>query len=588
MKRRPTILLLLAAAVWRLPAQTPSAISPAVAAQLVMQPQPPADDPTLQNISVTAEFDPPVVRPGEPAFYRVNVGAIEHTIVWPEKIPAPPALKFGASAHGQLTQPDGTPFHPLTTFLYEVTANEPGSFTVPEFAATVGLTTVTVPAATLQVVETNAAATAPARRLRLEISATNLFAGQPVRIRVLLPAEGKQTEGLRDIQFSGSGVMTDKLATRMSIGPVNLNGQLQTSFVYETVMTPMATGPLSLSAQGFTAPPFSVGPISITSGGQTIMLGGASRTTPVLLVSEPLNLQVRPLPAEKELPGFTGAFGKFLTDEPRLATNRVHVGDSVHLKTGFHGLGELTRFVPPAAPRSRDWQIMPDSPPASGFTLIPRTDAVTRTPAIPFCSFDPATGKYCDLTIPALPLTVLGDGLPTQLAADENQTGPAPKLSGLAAAPGPAAAGLKPLQLQGGFVLLQILPAVGLFGLWRWDERRRFWETHPDRHRRHLARRALRREKRKLAAAGDASVFARLAVNAMQIAVAPHFPAEPRALVGGDVLAVLGESAPEAATVRKLFAGQDARFAAAPETPPALPAWRAEALAALEKLEGKL
>jgi hypothetical protein len=74
----------------------------------------------------------------------------------------------------------------------------------------------------------------------------------------------------------------------------------------------------------------------------------------------------------------------------------------------------------------------------------------------------------------------------------------------------------------------------------------------------------------------------------MQIAVAPHFPAQPDALVGGDVLAVLGENEPEAATVRKLFSTRDARFAVTPETAAPLPAWRDEVFAALKKLEGKL
>jgi hypothetical protein len=588
MNPRQIILLLLAIATLHLEAQIPQPISPAVAAQIVMQRQPPADSSALQNISVTAEFDPPVICVGEKSFYRVSLGAIEHGIRWPEKIPAPAELQFGAGAHGQLTQPDGTPFRPLTSFLYEVTATAPGQFTVPEFAVPVETTTVNVPAATLQVTEKNSVPTPPARRLVLEISATNLFEGQPVRIRVLLPADGKKTEGVRDLQFNGGSVMTDKTKTHLSIGPANLGGQLQPAFICETVLTPLAAGPLTLSVQGFTAPPFSVGPISITSSGGPITLGGAMQITPEFLVSDAVNLRVLPLPVENALSGFTGAFGKFLADKPILSTNRVRVGEPVHLKTGFHGAGDLTRFVPPAAPRVRDWQIIADKPPASGFTFIPQTDAVTGTPAIPFCAFDPETGKYYDLTIPALPITVVGDGLPTQLADAENQNEPPPKLSGLAATPGPAAASLQPLQLQGWFVLLQILPVYGLFLLWQWDQRRRFWGAHPDLYRRHLARRALRREKRRLAAATDAPAFARQAVTTIQIAVAPHFPARPDALVGSDVLAVLGENEPEAATVRKLFAAQDARFAAAPETAVPLPAWRDEVFAALKKLEEKL
>ena len=584
-----TILFCLALATANLPAQIPQPISPAVAAQIVMQPQPRADRSALQNIFVTAEFDPPVVGVGEKTFFRVSISAIEHGIHWPEKISAPAELQFGKGAHGQLTQPDGTLFRPLTSFLYEVTATAAGQFTVPEFAVPVETTMVNVPATTVQVTKKNSVPMAPpARRLVLEVSATNLFEGQPVRVRVFLPADEKKTEGVRDIQFNGSSVMTDKTATHLSIGPVNLGGQLRPAFIYETVLTPMAAGPIMLSVQGFTAPPFSVGPISITSSGGQITLGGAMQIAPEFLVSDAVNLKVLPLPAENELSGFTGAFGKFLADKPILSTNRVRVSEPVHLKIGFHGAGELTRFVPPAAPRARDWQIIADKPPASGFTFIPQTDAATSTPAIPFCAFDPQTGKYYDLTVPVLPITVVGEGLPAQLADAENQNEPAPKLSGLAATPFPTTSSLQPLQLQGWFVLMQILPVYGLFLLWQWDQRRRFWETHPDLHRRHLARRALRREKRRLSAASDALTFAQHAVTALQIGVAPHFPAQPDALVGSDVLAVLGENEPEAATVRKLFAMQNTRFAAAPETSVSLPAWRDDVFTALKKLEEKL
>ena len=290
----------------------------------------------------------------------------------------------------------------------------------------------------------------------------------------------------------------------------------------------------------------------------------------VLLVSEPLEIKVRPLPVEGELPGFTGAIGKFFRDPPQLTTNRLRVGEPVRLKIVFHGEGDLARLVPPAAPRSRDWQIIADPPPATGFTLIPLTDETHETPAIPFSCFDPATGKYADLTIPSLPVTVLGEGLPVQLPAseDEGQVATPLKLSALAPRPGKTAGSLKPPQLRGWFVSLQLMPVLGFLGLWQWDRRRRFLEAHPEIVRRRRALRALRREKKKLqkaAAAGDAAAFIQHAADAMRIAVAPHYPANPRALVCGDVLEHLdaGECRGQAeATVRKIFAAADAQYAA--------------------------
>ncbi|HEY2328564.1 MAG TPA: hypothetical protein VGI63_01985 [Verrucomicrobiae bacterium] len=586
-----TFFLLALAPAW-LRAQVSPQLPPGMAAQLMVQ-QPAVEVLLPATISAAAEFDPPVVRAGEKTFYRVKVGAPENSIEWPDEIYAPPELAFGAAVRGQLMQPDGVKFNPLTAFVYEVTAPAAGKFTVSNFVVQARGQRVEIPEANLEVLGKNSAPTAAARELGLEVSETNLFFGQPFRVRVLLPAAlGNQIEALRDVQFNGGGFLTDKLATRQSVETVNLGGELKPAFVYETVGTPMAAGPLKFSAQAFTAGREFSGPISIS--GQVTLPDGPPKY--VLLVSEPLKLNVRPLPAGGELPGFTGAMGKFLADKPQLSTNRLRVGEPVHLKIAFHGAGNLTRFVPPEPPRPRAWQIIADKPPSAGFTLIPLTDEANATPAIPFCSFDPLTGKFIDLTIPPLPVTVTGESLPTQLAmSDEPEKNAAPvKLGNLAASPGKTVASLRPLQLRGWFVGVQLLPVISFILLRQWDRRRRFLEAHPEIVRRRRARRDLRREKIKLqkaAAAGDAAAFGQHAVDALKIACAPHFPAHPQALVGGDVLEQLDAAARNGGageTVRKIFAAADAQFASVPQTRADLLALQSSMEAVLQTLEEKL
>ena len=451
---------------------------------------------------------------------------------------------------------------------------------------------VEIPAANLEVIAKNSPPLPAARQLVLGTSATNIFLGQPIRVQVLLPVlADNQVEALREVQFNGAGLMMDKTATRQSVEPINFNGQLKPAFIYETTVTPMAAGHLTFSAQAFTAGREFGGPISIS--GQVVIASGPTKY--VLLTSEPLTLNVRPVPAEGELPGFTGALGKFIVDKPQLATNRLHVGEPVRLKVGFHGEGNLTRFVPPEAPRSRTWQIIADKLPAVGFTLIPLTDEVSATPAIPFCAFDPTTGKYADLTIPSFAVTVTGESLPLELQTDEPETKSAPlKLSSLALTPEKTVTNLQPLLTKPWWIFLQLVPVYALFRLWQWDERRRFLAAHPEIVRRQKAKQALRLEKTRLRAArvdGDAGKFLHHAAAALRIVCAPHLPAHPQALVSGDVLAQLDEAernGPTGEMVRRIFAAADSQFASQPPTPADLLAMAATVEAVLQKLEARL
>ena len=66
---------------------------------------------------------------------------------------------------------------------------------------------------------------------------------------------------------------------------------------------------------------------------------------------------------------------------------------------------------------------------------------------------------------------------------------------------------------------------------------------------------------RRAARAKDAPRFASAAVSAMQVACAPHYPAEPRALVGSDVLALIhatGGNGRAGEVVRRIFTVTDA------------------------------
>jgi hypothetical protein len=288
----------------------------------------------------------------------------------------------------------------------------------------------------------------------------------------------------------------------------------------------------------------------------------------------------------------------------------ARVGDPVKMTVTFHSEGSLTRFVPPPAPTARDWQTFPPSPAATRtpngvsytFTLTPLTNGTLTTPRIPFSYFDPQHATYVDLTIPAVTLFVTNSESVVDAEAwllantlSESGNNKKPALSPLATTPGRTASTLIPMQTRASFVLMLLSPLAVFGALSAWDRRRRFLEQHPDIVRRRMARRALKRERRAMeqaAARGDAMEFSSRAVSAMRVACAPHFPAEPRALVGGDVLTLLDQVSRDGRVgevMRTLFAVTDeSQFGRTTVDVEGLLKLRADLNRVLDELEAKL
>jgi hypothetical protein len=565
------------------------------------------------NVEFRAVFDPPLIRPGEKSTYRVTVNAISDSVRWPDEIYAPTPLTVRRSARGQILQPVADKLRPTTTINHHVTATTNGTFTIPEFRVRVYGQTVTVPAATLTVTPHHDPRLPPPLRLFLELGDTNAYAGQPISVRVFMPSVGGNIlQALQQVQINGDGVLVDQTSVRQRIQAMEYQGRSGPVFVYEAMLTPLVSGRIDLTAQAFTSGNQFSGTIVIH--GSTVIPGGPPQF--VLLDSEPVQLNVEPLPRAGELPGFSGAIGAFQLDPPELSTNVIRVGDMVKLFITFHSTGEVKRLLPPPPPAVTNWQIAPavavggprltatpthlSTAVSFAYNLIPLTNSVTATPRIPFSYFDPHRGSYVDLSIPEVPVTVLpGDVSAAAQALAQAAAGTTVRrelrLQELTSEPGRTMANLWPWQLRGGFWLGQLGPLLFFAGLWWWDRRRRFYELHPEVLVRRRAKRALRRERKLLqeaADSGDALRYARCAVNAFRIGSAPHFPAAPRALVGRDVLELLPESDRTGATgavVRQCFTRVDtADFATSATVAPDLLTRQPEVERVLKQLEAKL
>ncbi|MEZ6188201.1 MAG: hypothetical protein R3F62_24730 [Planctomycetota bacterium] len=143
--------------------------------------------------------------------------------------------------------------------------------------------------------------------------------------------------------------------------------------------------------------------------------GGAEERT---AEAPDVRYRVEPLPTAGRPPGFSGAIGRY-TIEASCPTRRVNAHDPLTVTLSVRGSGLLEPLQAPAwhevPALTRDFDVVQRGDPgrvvgdAKLFTLTlrPRSEAVHEVPAIPFPSYDPASGAYVVAESAPLPLEVL-------------------------------------------------------------------------------------------------------------------------------------------------------------------------------------
>jgi hypothetical protein len=135
------------------------------------------------------------------------------------------------------------------------------------------------------------------------------------------------------------------------------------------------------------------------------------------VASQPLVLEVMPLPEAGRPSGFTGAVGRFSVSAA-VDKSRAKVGDAVNLSLSVQGAGNLKamgEFVLPVLP---SWRVFDPATSVNQHkqgdlvqgskvirtVLVPRVSGELDIPAIPFAYFDPARRQY--VQVQSAPLTV--------------------------------------------------------------------------------------------------------------------------------------------------------------------------------------
>ncbi len=188
-------------------------------------------------------------------------------------------------------------------------------------------------------------------------------------------------------------------------------GQVYNQLVFHAPITPAKTGALTLGPASWS--------LSLLLGPRDFF-GNFTQSRPVTVNSDPLEIQVLPLPTNGAPPDFNGAIGTFQIASFEVGPTNLAVGDPITLKIRISGSGSFNSVT--LAQNQPEWREFKLYPPASKFeptdpletegskyfetVALPQNTAIKELPAFSFSFFDPANKTYRMLTSPAVPITV--------------------------------------------------------------------------------------------------------------------------------------------------------------------------------------
>ena len=397
------------------------------------------------------------------------------------------------------------------TFTYQVTPRVAGRFAVPAFKAMVGNREIRSDAIILTVLDTdgnntpkNIAKTPPPALLRVLTPATKVYVGQvfPVSMELL-------AQGLRQSHLPVPQLVTDSIRfTRIrpeyrQASARSLNGVLyQNVFLFETGAVAMKPGKLNLIFEL---------DVIVMDYRQDVF----GRQRKLHLTSDPIPIEVLPLPATGKPEQFTGAVGQYqmtTTVEP----NRAKIGDPMELRISLAGSGALDNTP---VPEPVSWNGFKTHPATSEIEytdlrhlssrkqfkrmIIPNDSKLTHVPALQFSYFDPVTEQYVTLTTPPTPVEITASTPPNPRGDPPAPDGLAPTDDTLAIqtirhAPGRLAQLQPPLITRTWFLAIPGVSLLAFLVAFGWRQRVEYYEAHPEAVRRHHVRRLTRNTLRQL------------------------------------------------------------------------------------------
>lgn len=491
----------------------------------------------IAQVSATARFIPEKIFIDETATYEIVINGSRSVAQF-----SPPEVAglsyISTSRRSNMSFINGR-MSSNVTFSFGVRASDPGTYTIESF----NVGGVDIPAATLEVVpmseerqkllEERQRQQREAQKqllgMELRLPEGPFYVGQAVPIQI--------SSYLRNDLGGEPIAQPQKQGDEFTIAPfperpVVENQPPYRRFHWPNVLTPVKAGKFQIT---FTEP-FIVG--------RTIF-----NQQQVELSTEPVSIDVQPLPNAGRPPDFTGAIGDFSVNKPTLDADRMQVGEPVTLRVEVKGEGNFDRMSAPVLAEDAGWRSYPpeESFEASNafgnqgskifnYVLIPRSETITETPSLTFSFFKPEAGEYAELNIAGLPVTVLPapPGSEPRFELKPKTVAPrGPELLPIKDGLGYTTSTLQPLFYRPAFWIVQLVLLAVVLAVYFKRKRHLRLMNDPDYARSLKARRALQKAMDAAVAAAnkkDADAFYAAAQNAIQQACSSSLKREAESL----------------------------------------------------------
>ncbi len=400
--------------------------------------------PLAAEFSVTARFDPPKIADGGRARYIVEI-----TETAADRMPEPePVASLPIPDPGDLELRNGrtstsrqtrivnasTEYRLTQSLVVDAVPPGTGTYTIPGYTIPYKGRDLRAPAASLEVVA-RAADAAPTVDellfLRAELPDA-LYVGQSVRTDLkLYVSDDVRLTGLNAFDREADGFTVSDLPEEQEESVEVVDGHRYRVLTWPLVVTPISAGAQSLEFQlNVTArvpeprrprrDPFGRSPF-----GSSILDNFFGRSERINLFTEPMEIEVKPLPEAGRPPVFTGAIGDF-NMEVFADAETTQTGEPILLSVRLSGAGNFDRIAAPPLPDAAGWrQYDPETKfqadDAFGlrgskrfdYVFLPERSGSLELPPVTFAFFDPEAERYVTLESPPIPVEVEGATSPT-------------------------------------------------------------------------------------------------------------------------------------------------------------------------------